>query len=91
MENHIIELRYYRKMRKISQRNLAKKMDLTQGYISKIENGIESPTIRMLYRFADALEICPRLLLPCIIKIECKDNNYIKCECELNVNENCNI
>ena len=81
--NPRINLKHYRELKGISQINLAKDLEVTQGYISKIENGIESPTIRMLYRFADALEICPRLLLFCII--ECKDIN--KCECEVLINE----
>lgn len=90
MEKTIIKLSYYRKEKGVSQKELAKTLNITQGYISKIENGIESPTIRMLYRFSAALQICPRLLLPCIIK-ECNDKNLKKCECELNVNENCNL
>ena len=83
METPIIELKYYRKVKKISQKDLAKKLEITQGYISKIENGVESPTIRMVYKFANALEICPRLLLPCIIEYKQKNN----CECELEYNE----
>lgn len=83
MNNPIIQLKYYRKEKGFSQNKLAKMLEITQGYISKVENGIESPTIRMLYRFADALEICPRLLLPCIIEIECKDKNNFECELNL--------
>lgn len=89
MEKTIIKLIYYRKEKGVSQKELARTLKITQGYISKIENGIESPTIRMLYRFAAALQICPRLLLPCIIKeMECNDKNFKRCECELNLNEN---
>lgn len=82
MKNPIINLRYYREAKGVSQKELAKILKITQGYISKVENGIESPTIRMLYRFADALTICPRLLLPCII--ECKEKNNYECELECN-------
>lgn len=81
MKNPQINLKYYREIKSISQKELAKNLGITQGYISKVENCIESPTVRMVYRFADALGICPLLLLPCII--ECKDRN--KCECELNL------
>lgn len=82
-----IRLKYYRKSKKISQRQLAKNLGITQGYISKVEKGVESPTVRMVYKFACALNICPRLLLECTI--DCKDRN--KCECEDKINENCNL
>jgi len=86
-KNLEINLRYYRRLKGISQKELAKKVQTSQGYISDIEKNTKSPTVRMLYRFADALEICPRLLLFCII--ENKDRN--KCECELNLDESSNI
>lgn len=81
--NPEIKLKYYRELKKISQRQLAKDLGITQGYISKVEKGIESPTVRMLYRFANSLKICPRLLLPCIMEY----NENINCECELNLND----
>jgi transcriptional regulator with XRE-family HTH domain len=87
MNNPELKLKHYREIQGISQTELAKRIETTQGYISKVEKGIESPTVRMLYQFAHALEICPRLLLPCII--ENKEN--FKCECELNCNENSNL
>lgn len=85
--NPVIELTYFRDHKKISQKKLAQKLQISQGYISDIEKGKKSPTVRMLYRFAEALEICPRLLLPCIIKS--KEN--FNCECELNCNDSCDI
>lgn len=85
MKNPIIELRKYREIKNISQKKLALKMNITQGYISKIENGIESPTLKMIYRFANALEICPRLLLPCCV-INCKE--HTNCNYGGSINEN---
>jgi len=82
-KNPEIKLKYYRELMGISQNELAKKIQTSQGYISEIEKNIKSPTVRMLYSFADALSICPRLLLPCIM--DCKDIN--KYECELNIND----
>lgn len=78
-----LNLKYYRELKGFSQKELAEKIQTSQGYISEIEKNIKSPTIRMLYNIACALEICPRLLLPCII--ECKDRN--NCECEDILNE----
>lgn len=87
MNNPKLKLKYYREIKGLSQTDLAKRIETTQGYISKVEKGIESPTVRMLYQFAHALEICPCLLLPCII--ESKENfNY---ECELNLNDSSNL
>lgn len=78
-DNPEIKLKYYREFKGISQKELARKIQTSQSYISEIEKNIKSPTIRMLYHICEVLEICPNLLLPCIIK--CKDGN--KCECEL--------
>lgn len=77
--NPELKLKYYRELIGLSQEELAEKIQTSQGYISEIEKNIKSPTIRMLYHISEALQVCPRLLLPCII--ECKYTN--KCECEL--------
>ncbi len=68
MNNPKISLKYYRELKGLSQRQLSVKLNISQGYISSIESGKKSPTVRMIYRIASILEICPRLLLPCIIK-----------------------
>ena len=68
MNNPKINLKKIRESKGISGRQLAKITGRSQGYISSIESGKKSPTIRMIYRIASTLEICPRLLLPCIIK-----------------------
>lgn len=80
-----IHFRNCREYNGISQSKLAHMVGTSQGYISEIENNIKTPTIRMLYKFADALDICPRLLLPCII--EYRNEN----ECELNLYEDSNL
>lgn len=89
MNNPIIQLKEYREKNGLSQKQLAKILGVGQGYISKIENGVESPTVRMIYKFAETLSICPISLLPCIMDI----NNSIKlkCDCELNVNDSSDI
>ena len=84
-KNPEIKLKYYRELMGISQKELAEKIQISQGYISEIEKNIKSPTIRMLYHISAALKICPCLLLPCIME-------YInENECELNLNEDSNI
>lgn len=51
-ENLDLKLRYYRKLKGISQKELAKKMQTSQGYISDIEKNTKFPTVRMLSKFA---------------------------------------
>lgn len=80
-KNPALNLKYHRELKGFSQKELAEKIQTSQGYISEVEKNAKSPTIRMLYKFAHALEICPRLLLPCIIEYKDKNN----CECELNL------
>jgi len=80
-----LNLRHYRELKGFSQNELAKKVRTSQGYISEIEKNIKSPTIRMLYNICVALEICPCMLLPCIIEYR------NKCECEDITNENSNL
>lgn len=73
-----IDLRTYREMKKISQKKMAADLKISQGYISKVENGEESPTMRMVYRFADYLEICPKLLVKCTIECKLRNNCNIE-------------
>lgn len=73
--NPRLSLKEIRKSKGISQKSLAKKLNMSQGYISEIEKGLKSPTVRMLYKIANALEICPHVLLP--VTIYCKENNCI--------------
>lgn len=72
-KNPQLNLRYYREHKGISQKQLAHKLNISQGYISEIEKGIKSPTVRMLYEISYALEICPHVLLP--VTIYCTKEN----------------
>ena len=71
--NPQLNLKYYREIKGISQKNLSEKLGISQGYISEIEKGLKSPTVRMLYKFAESLEICPHVLLP--VTIYCTKEN----------------
>lgn len=72
-KNIQINLKYYRELKGISQKKLAAELSISQGYISEIEKGLKSPTVRMLYKFAESLEICPHVLLP--VTIYCTKEN----------------
>ena len=52
-----------RTKRKWSQTDLALRADVDRNYISLIELGKNSPSVRMLYKLCDALDIRPSELL----------------------------
>jgi transcriptional regulator with XRE-family HTH domain len=56
-ELFISNLKDYRKSLKISQLKLAEKCDTTQTYIAEIEVGRKFPSLKMIERIADALNI----------------------------------
>lgn len=58
-----LRIKKTRMLRKMSQKELAKRINSTQSYISKIERDLENPSIETLYKIACALKVCPRLLL----------------------------
>ena len=53
----IINLKAYRKLRKISQMQLAELCDSSTGYIGEIETGKRFPSVNMIEKIAEALEI----------------------------------
>ncbi len=76
MNNPKIALKNIRENKGISEKKLSEIAGISQGYISDIEAGKKSPTVRMLYRIAEALKVCPHILLP--VTIYCnKENNCI--------------
>ena len=46
---------YYRKMRNLTQAELAKRLGVNKGYISRIERGLTVPTVATLYKIAAAM------------------------------------
>lgn len=52
-----VRLRELRNARRLSQRQLAARLDVPRTYISKIENGRAMPTLSSLQRLADALSV----------------------------------
>jgi len=56
-ELFIVNLKAYRKLRKVSQTQLAGLCDSSTGYIGEIESGKCFPSVKMIERLAEALEI----------------------------------
>ena len=50
-------MRYYRKLQKLSQEKLAEKAGASTNYIALIENGKYFPSLPMLNQIADALGV----------------------------------
>jgi len=56
-ELFIVNLKAYRKLHRISQTKLADLCDSSTGYIGEIESGKRFPSINMIERIANALQI----------------------------------
>lgn len=47
----------------LSQEQLAEKAELHRTYISQLERGIKSPTLKTIFRLSKALSVPPHLLI----------------------------
>lgn len=52
-----------RKSRKLKQTELAEKLGISNNHLSAIENGKENPSLEMLMKICETLEITPDYLL----------------------------
>lgn len=73
-----INIRKMRKLKCISQKELALRIKKSNGYLSDIENGNKLPSINVLYNIAYHLGVCPGSLFGCKHKTctSCKKNSY---------------
>ncbi len=60
---YTLNIKVKRRSQKMSQHNLAEKCNITRETISRIENGKHSPTITLLFRIAEALNVTIHELL----------------------------
>lgn len=58
------QLRYMRRVKDCTQEELAEHIDVSVGWVSRIERGAEVPNLKLLFRIANALEVPVRELLP---------------------------
>jgi transcriptional regulator with XRE-family HTH domain len=56
-------VRRYRKLKGLTQEQLAHRAEMERSYVSDLERGERNPSVRALGRLAEALEIEPKLLL----------------------------
>ena len=56
-------VRYYRKVRGMTQEQLAAGAGMERSYVKDLERGTRNPSVLALGRLADALGIAPKLLL----------------------------
>lgn len=73
-----INLKKIREEKNISQSKLATIAGISQNYISEIESGKKTPSLEILEKIANALEICIALLIS-NEKSNCNDCQRPKC------------
>lgn len=56
-------IKYYREQRNLYQVELADIVGVSTGYIGSIEQGVRSPSLKILTKIAKALKISPKDLL----------------------------
>lgn len=56
-------VRHYRKLRGLTQEQLALEVEMERSYVSDLERGTRNPSVRALGRLADVLAIEPHALL----------------------------
>ena len=56
-------VRHYRKLKDMTQEELAALASMERSYVSDLERGQRNPTVRALGRLAEALGVLPNLLL----------------------------
>lgn len=78
----------YRKKYKITQKNLAKKFNVKQSYISQLENYIKLPNLLLILKLATFFNLCPIRIFLNFYCYKCKFKNSCKC-IHKNFNFNC--
>ena len=76
-ENLGIAIKSIRTNKSLSQFNLAERAGISQSFLSDIESGQKSPTLRSIYKISQALEISPGVLLAGDLNKNRKANNIL--------------
>jgi transcriptional regulator with XRE-family HTH domain len=78
---YLLLIKKYRKKRGLTQAELSKKAKMNQSYLSQLERNLphaKSPTLRMIFNIAQALDVCPHILIN--YERQCKNDCMHKCE-----------
>jgi transcriptional regulator with XRE-family HTH domain len=62
-------LRQMREEKGLTQEKMAELAEIDRTYIYRLENGLRSPSLAILFRVADALQISPGALLDRVNKL----------------------
>jgi ribosome-binding protein aMBF1 (putative translation factor) len=68
-------LRGFRKARRLSQEKLAAGAGLDRSYISLLQRGLSSPTLKALWQIADVLEVRPAEMIERVQEVAPPGNN----------------
>lgn len=60
-----LKIRKYRKLKKLTQKELAIRIGISQNYLSEVENGKYDIRVSLLFKVGHALERCPKDLIEC--------------------------
>lgn len=58
------QIRHLRRMKDMSQATLAEKINVTVGWIGRVERGIHLPNLKLLFKISKALQTRTRDLFP---------------------------
>jgi transcriptional regulator with XRE-family HTH domain len=79
---YFLLIKEHRIKKGLTQAQLSKKANMNQSYLSQLERNLphaKSPTLRMIFNIAQALEICPHILI-----------NYER-KCNIDCMKNCEL
>lgn len=63
-----LKIKKYRELKKLTQRELALKIEMSQSFLSEIECEKYDVKLSLLYRIAEGLNVCVKDLLVCNCK-----------------------
>jgi DNA-binding XRE family transcriptional regulator len=78
--DYTLQIKKYRILQHMTQAELARKANIKQSYISQLEKDnvkVKSPTLKVIFRIAKALGVCPHVLVNYIT--HCNDNCCQNC------------